>query len=335
MTSDRILAPPEHVWVDGRLLPASGPHLSVFDRGFQLGDGVFETLRAVAGRPVELEGHLERLRASADGLSIPLPEDLPGRLGPAIEALLSAEGLDGQGTVAAVRVTISRGAPLSRALLPVDGAPPTIVVQAWPSPPLEPGRFDQGIGLIVSSIRHDPESPLATLKLISRADHVYARLEALRAGADDALFLTPDGYLGEATSANLFLVQGSALRTPSLACGILAGTTRSWILAWAPTVGLGAEEALLTARDLHEADEAFLSSSVAGIVPVVRFEGRPVADGRPGPWTRRARAEREAALQVEVDQGSVAARQADAAGRRESAQGRASDLGGPSSSAGS
>lgn len=308
MTSEIVVAPPEHVWVDGRLLPAAGAHLSAFDRGFQLGDGIFETLRAVAGRPVELDGHLERLRISAAGLSILLPEDLQGRLGPAIEALLAAEGLDGPETVAAVRITVSRGAPLSRTLVPADGAPPTIVVQAWPSAPLEPSRFDQGLGLIVSSIRHDPESPLAALKLISRADHVYARLEALRAGADDAVFMTPDGYLGEATSANLFLVQGGELRTPSLACGILAGTTRSWLLAWAPTVGLQAQESLLTSRDLHEADEAFLSSSVAGIVPVVRFEGRPLADGRPGPWTRRARDDREAALRLEVEQGAPSAR---------------------------
>jgi branched-chain amino acid aminotransferase len=314
MTSEIVLAPPEHVWVDGRLLPASGFHLSAFDRGFQLGDGVFETLRAVAGRPVELEGHLERLRTSADGLSIPLPEDLQERLGPAIEALLAAEGLDGLETAAAVRITVSRGAPLSRALVPPDGAPLTIVVQAWPSTPLEPGRFEQGIGLIISSIRHDPESPLAALKLISRADHVYARLEAIRAGADDALFLTPDGYLGEATSANLFLVHGDELRTPSLACGILAGTTRSWLLAWAPTVGLQAQEALLTSRDLHEADEAFLSSSVAGIVPVVRFEGRPLADGRPGPWTRRARDDREAGLRPEVEQRGAPAKPAGSRG---------------------
>ena len=82
-------------------------------------------------------------------------------------------------------------------------------------------------------MRRDPESPLNNLKTTSRADFVHARIEARAAGADDALFLTIDGYLSEATSANLFLVRDGALATPSLACAILAGTTRDWILRWA------------------------------------------------------------------------------------------------------
>jgi branched-subunit amino acid aminotransferase/4-amino-4-deoxychorismate lyase len=92
----------------------------------------------------------------------------------------------------------------------------------------------------------------------------------------------------------LFVVLGDQLATPSLGCAILAGTTRSWILRWAEGVGLRAEEAWLTTRDLHDADEAFISSSVAGILPVTRFEEESIGAGRPGPWTLRARADREA-----------------------------------------
>ncbi len=87
-------ATPGHVWVDGRILPADGPHLSVFDRGFQLGDGVFETLRASAGRPTELDQHLARLHRSAAGLDIALPDDVDRRLAAGIDALLAAEGLE-------------------------------------------------------------------------------------------------------------------------------------------------------------------------------------------------------------------------------------------------
>src|ERR1700680_2225605 len=86
---------PGHVWVDGRILLAAGPHLSAFDRGFQLGDGVFETLRARAGQPAELDEHLLRLRRSADGLAIELPADLDERLAAAIADLLAAERLAG------------------------------------------------------------------------------------------------------------------------------------------------------------------------------------------------------------------------------------------------
>jgi D-alanine transaminase len=86
------------------------------------------------------------------------------------------------------------------------------------------------------------------------------------------------------------------LATPSLDCAILPGTTRSWLLAWAATVGLQPVESLLRHEDLATADEAFLSSSVAGVLPVTTFDGAPIGDGRPGRWTLRARADREAML---------------------------------------
>ncbi|NJD28394.1 MAG: 2-keto-4-methylthiobutyrate aminotransferase [Chloroflexi bacterium] len=279
---------------EGGLAAADEAHLSGFDRGFQLGDGVFETLRARGGRSIELTAHLARLRRSAGGLDIALPDDLDARLEGAIAALLAADGLDGPAGDASVRITVSRGTVVGRGLLPAERVEPTILVQAWPvqPPPIE--LLERGLRLIASSVRRDPENPLAALKTTSRADYVYARLEATRAGADDALFLTVDGHLSEATSANVVLVSGARLATPALGCAILPGTTRSWILAWAARVGLQPHEGFLTTRDLAEADEAFVCSSVAGILPVTSFEGRPIGSGRPGPWTRRAREDREA-----------------------------------------
>lgn len=286
---------PAHIWLDGHLLPAGAPHLSAFDRGFQLGDGVFETLRARAGRPTELPEHAERLRRSAAGLAIPLPDDIESRLAAGIAELVAAEGLDGPDGDASIRITVSRGVFFGRGLLPPDEHPlATVVIQAWPVGPTPPDHLERGLHLISSTVRRDPENPLAALKTTSRADYVFARVEARTAGADDALFLTTDGYLSEATSANVFVVRGNQLATPALGCAILPGTTRSWILRWAEGVGLSADEAFLTTRHLHEADEAFISSSVAGILPVTRFDAEPIGNGRPGQWTLRARADREA-----------------------------------------
>ncbi len=292
-------APPRHVWVDGAVRPAEGAHLSVFDRGFQLGDGVFETLRARAGRPAELREHLARLRRSADGLAIGLPADLEALLAAGIADLLAAEDLAGPDADAAIRITVSRGPYHGRGLLPPDEhAAATVAVQAWPVAPAPVGHLERGLHLVSSAVRRDPENPLAALKTTSRADYVYARLEARREGADDALFLTTDGFLSEATSANVFLVRDvdgrPELATPALECAILPGTTRGWLLGWARRVGLAPVEGWLTTRDLAEAREAFLCSSVAGVLPVTRFDGRPIGDGLPGPWTRRARADREA-----------------------------------------
>lgn len=291
---------PGHVWVDGRLLPAEGAHVSVYDRGFQLGDGIFETLRARGGRVIELADHLSRLGRSAAGLDIPLPADAATRIEVGIRELLVAEALDGPDADASIRITVTRGAFLGRGLLPPSGGvAATIAIQAWPVGPPPEGHVAEGLHLVTSAVRRDPENPLATLKTTSRADYVHARLEARRAGADDALFLTTDGHLSEATSANLFLVRADEVMTPDLACAILPGTTRSWILGWASRVGLRPVEGWLTTRDLAEADEAFLCSSVAGILPVTRFEGRPVGSGQPGPVTLRARADREAFIRGE------------------------------------
>ena len=291
---------PRFVWVDGEIMPAGATHLSVFDRGFQLGDGIFETLRARGGRCTELAEHVARLRRSADGLGIELPVDIGERVERGIADLLAAEGLDGLEADASIRLTVSRGAWASRGLLPPpdEHLTPTIVVQAWPVVPPATGHLGHGLSLVASAVRRDPQNPLVNLKTTSRADYVFARLEARRAGADDGLFLTTSGHLSESTTANVFLVRRAPdgvveLATPALECAILPGTTRSWLLRWAVTVGLRPVEGWLTPDELAAADEAFVCSSVAGILPVTRFNGHPIGSGLPGPWTLRARADRE------------------------------------------
>jgi branched-chain amino acid aminotransferase len=304
---------PAHVWVDGELLPADGRHLSVADRGFQLGDGVFETLRARSGRVTELAEHLARLHRSAEGLEIPLPEDVDVQLADGIASLLARDGLDGADGDASIRITVSRGRYRSRGVLPPDeGVPATLVIQVWPvAAAVGGGAAERGVHLVTSRIRRDPQDPLATLKTTSRAEYVYAKLEARRAAADDALFLTITDHLSEATSANLFLVRAGSdgmteLATPALDCAILPGTTRSWLLGWGALVGLTPVEGWLTRGDLAAAAEAFLCSSVAGVLPVTMVDGSAIGDGRPGPWTRRARADREAMIRGEASADSPA-----------------------------
>ncbi len=296
---------PGMVWVDGALLAATDRHLSVFDRGFQLGDGVFETMRARGGRVTELAEHLARLHRSAEGLEIALAGDVDATLTGGIAKLLAAESLDGPEGDASIRITVSRGVFRSRGVLPPDeDVAATLVIQAWPVVAAGTAALDGGVHLVTSRIRRDPQDPMAALKTTSRAGYVYAKLEARRAGADDALFLTIDDHLSEATSANLFLVRRAAddgvveLATPSLDCAILAGTTRSWLLGWAAGAGLSPLEGHLTLADLESADEVFLCSSVAGVVSVARIDDRTFGDGRPGRWTTRARDDREAMIRA-------------------------------------
>jgi branched-chain amino acid aminotransferase len=279
--------------VDGRLLPADAPALPVADRAFQLGDGVFETLRVRRGVPIELDGHLRRLHAGLAALEIRLTwsdADVADAIAATVAINAPAD--------AAVRVTVSRGAPSTRGLLPTGwrDVHATLVVQAWRNPGVPAVFLERGVRAIVSSARRDPASPLAGVKTVSRAEYVWTKLEADRAGVDDAISLTLDGHVAEATTANLALVMGDALRTPPLATGVLAGTTRDWLLGadGAAAIGLGVGEAAFGVEELLGADEAILCSSVAGIVPLVEVDGRPVGDGRPGAWARRLRDAREA-----------------------------------------
>ena len=307
----------DRAWLDGRLVDAGLPALLVGDRGFQLGDGLFETLRVRRGVAIEIGLHLARLREGLGTLAIPMPrpdDELVAAIGLVVAANAPAEagapgaagtpgdaaapGVAGTPGDAAVRITVSRGAPIGRGLLPAGwrNLAPTVLVQAWPHVPVSPGVLARGVRAVIATGRRDPAHPLASVKTVSRADHVHAKLEAERSGADDAVTLTIDGHVAEATTANVALVSGKQVLTPPLAAGILAGTTRDWLLRpeGAAALGLTAVEAWITPDDLVVADEALLCSSVAGFQALVALDGTPIGGGVPGPWAARLRAAREA-----------------------------------------
>ena len=298
---------PRHVWVDGRVVEANEPVLTAFDRGFQLGDGVFETLRARGGRPTELDEHVARLRRSAAGLEIPLPDDVAATLARAIDELLAAEGLGGPDGDASVRITVSRGPFFGRGLLPPDEHPRGHDRRPGVAGPADPGRAISRWGCTSSRarVRRDPESPLNALKTTSRADFVHARIEA-RAGrrrrrpVPDDRRLPVRGDLGQP-------LPRPRRRARDAVAG-LRDPRRDDPRLDPPLGGVGRaarrRRAWLTVRDLVEADEAFLSSSVAGILPVTRFAGEPIGDGRPGAWTLRARADREAFIAGDREAGA-------------------------------
>jgi branched-chain amino acid aminotransferase len=283
-----------HVWLNDRLLPSSGPHLSVYDRGFQLGDGVFEALRARRGVAIELDGHLARLHVSLAAMAFELPfgDDVIAR---GIAELLAAEswaGVEPPGD-AVIRITVSRGYDPTRGVAPNTGGTASVAIQAWPYLPPAQRILEAGERFVTSAIRRDADSPVSGIKTTSRAELVYARVEAERAGADDAIFLTTDGRITEATTANVLLIRGDVCATPRLGTGLLAGTTRAWLVAHGSAVGLRMIEQDLRVADVFEADEAAVCSSIGGIIPAVSLDGRPIGGGTPGPRTIAMRAARE------------------------------------------
>ncbi len=200
-------------WLNGRLLPPEQARLDPADRGFLLGDGVFETLRATA----HLDRHLARLREGAATLGIALPWPNP-EIAAAATAVLG-------GRDAALRITLSRG-PAPRGLLAPAGTQPTLLITAGPlPPPLPPARL-----IVARTTRRNEHSPLARIKSLNYLDSIIARQEAEAAGADDALLCNTAGRIAEATAANVFVRHGRAWTTPPVADGALPGIARALLL---------------------------------------------------------------------------------------------------------
>jgi branched-subunit amino acid aminotransferase/4-amino-4-deoxychorismate lyase len=168
-----------------------------------------------------------------------------------------------------------------------------VAVQVWPFSPPSDRVLQEGERFITSCIRRDAESPVSGIKTISRADLVYARIEAQRAGADDAMFLTTDGRVTEATTSNVLVISGDTCATPRLGAGLLAGTTRAWLVEHGDAVGLRMVQRDLQLDEVYEADEVAVCASIGGVLPVTSLNGRAIGNGRPGPRTIVMRESRE------------------------------------------
>ena len=302
-----------HVWLDGRLLPSDAGHISVYDRGFQLGDGVFEALRARRGVAIELAGHLARLHGSLAALAFELPfGDEVVAVG--IGELLAAEGWDGAGSPdgveppgdAVIRITVSRGFDRTRGVKPNAGGRATVAIQAWPFSPPSARVLQDGERLITSCVHRDADSPISGIKTTSRAELVYARIEAKRVGADDAIFLTTDGRITEATTSNVLLISGDVCATPRLGTALLAGTTRAWLVEHGDAVGLAMVQRDLRLEDVFAAQEMAVCASIGGVIPVTSLDGKQIGDGRPGPRTIAMRKARESWIDQVSIEGALA-----------------------------
>jgi branched-chain amino acid aminotransferase len=260
-------------WLDGELLPLADAKISVLDHGLVVGDGVFETLRVYAGVPFAWTRHLARLRASAAGLGLALPDD--AQLRQAADAVLAANAP----REARLRITVTGGpAP------PGSGrgeASPTAFVLAFPFEPAEPTA-----DVVIAPWTRNEHGAAAGLKTISYAANVRALADARARGGSEAIFANTQGNLCEATGSNVFCVIRGVLHTPPPTAGCLLGVTRRLLLEACGPLGIEAVETDVVIGALARADEAFLSSTTREVQAIAHVDGvaLPVA---PGPITSR------------------------------------------------
>jgi branched-chain amino acid aminotransferase len=286
------------IMVDGVVQPPEQASVRVLDHGFLFGDSVYEVLWWHRGTPIQAADHLERLEASAARLYLDLQHSREQLLDAVRATALAAEV--GPDEDALVRLVVTRGVgPLGLDFRQVPRRTVVVVV----APALRPTReaFERGLAVaVVDRRRTSPRALDPRAKTGNYLNNVLALHEGHLAGADDALLLNDTGDVAEATTSNVYLVARGVLVTPAIEAGILEGTTRRRLLALAREARIPAEERRVLPADLARADEVLLSSSVRGILPVTRLDGRPVGDGKPGAVTRRLHALFEAAADAEA-----------------------------------
>lgn len=269
------------VYINGKLYPKEDAKISVFDHGLLYGDGVFEGIRCYNGRMFKFSEHIDRLYNSARAIYLEIPmtkEEIKN----AVKDTLDANNMKDS----YIRLVVTRGIG-KLGLDPFNCSKPQIIIitdliELYPRELYEKGLD----AIIVPTIRNHYEALNPKIKSLNYLNNILAKIECINAGAAEGVMLNKDGYVAECTGDNIFIVEGNEILTPPTYAGILVGITRNVVIDLAIKAGMKVKEEQLTRYDLYVADECFLTGTAAGIIPVVRIDGRKISSGKPGKITR-------------------------------------------------
>ena len=269
--------------LNGRLVPRAEAVVSVFDAGFVLGDGVWEGIRVHNGHPAFLDQHLDRLWEGAAAIALDIGlnrSELTGRLYDTLEANEMSDGVH-------IRLMVTRGPKSTPYQDPrFSAGPATVVIIAEHKDPL-PATVETGLSLFTVHVRRaTPDTLDPKLNAHSKLNDITACIQAYTAGADEALMLDPLGFVATCNSTHFFVVRRGEVWTSSgMFC--LGGITRSNVLRVCAEAGIPAQERSFSLTEVYSADEAFVTGTFAGLVPVHTVDGRRIGDGRRGPMVER------------------------------------------------
>jgi branched-chain amino acid aminotransferase len=268
------------IFLDGKYLPADEAKISVFDHGVLYGDGVFEGIRLYGGRIFRLEQHLDRLFNSAKAIMLPVPLTREKLTEACCETCRQNKLKDGY-----IRLVVTRGVGYL-GLNPFRCKNPTVFIIADTIELYPEEVYRKGLKLITASTqRTNPAAVSPSIKSLNYLNNILAKIEAVNAGAIEAIMLNSQGYVAECTGDNIFIIRGGKIETPPVSAGALIGITRQLVMELAAKRKIEVGEPNLTRYDLATANEVFLTGTAAEIVPVVSIDGRTIGSGQPGPLT--------------------------------------------------
>ncbi|MEQ8481108.1 MAG: aminotransferase class IV [Hoeflea sp.] len=269
------------VYVDGALVPRNKAVVSVFDSGFVLGDGVWEGLRLVEGKIIQLEAHLDRLFEGAGSIALNIGRSR-SEIREAIDQTLGANGMkDG----VHIRLMVTRGMKSTPNQDPrfVIGKATLAIVAEYKAP--KPEAKAKGLTLFTSTFRTSgPDVFDLRLNSHSRLNLIQALIQAIHAGADEALMLDPRGFVASCNSTNFFIIRGHELWTSTGSFSFKGLTQKAVIDSWRAGGGVVLEKDF-TLAEVYSANEAFVTGTLGGVSPVVQVDGRTIGNGTPGPVT--------------------------------------------------
>jgi branched-chain amino acid aminotransferase len=270
------------IWLDGNLVEESEAKISVFDHGVLYGDGVFEGIRIYNGRVFRLEEHIRRLFESARAIVLTIPWTYEEVIRATVETVAANNLRDGY-----IRLVVTRGVGnlgLNPYLCPK--ASMFIIASTIQLYPQE--YYDKGLALITCATRRPaPAALMPQVKSLNYLNNIMAKVEAIQAGALEAIMLNEQGYVAECTGDNIFILKNGVLITPLISDGGLDGITRAVILQLADRLGIPVQERSITRYDIFIADECFITGTAAEVIPVISLDSRSIGAGVPGEVTKR------------------------------------------------
>ncbi len=268
------------IYLDGKLVEKEKAVVSVFDHGLLYGDGVFEGIRVYNQLVFRFKEHIDRLYRSADAIELKIPMTKTEAMDATIKTLKENKLKD-----AYIRLVVTRG--VGDLGLDPRKCPKATVFIITDKIKLYPEKFyREGLKIITAATRRNyPKALDGRIKSLNYLNNILAKIDAIKAGTEEAIMLTHDGYVAECTGDNIFIVKGGDLMTPPVDVGALEGITRDSVMGIAKKMKMPFSEKMLRMEDVYTADEVFLTGTAAEIIPVVDIDGRRIGGGVPGAIT--------------------------------------------------